>query len=86
MFSNNLVYYNMLSLVVFQIKEQYVRTVAELNNEIRTLQEEQSISANELKIAQNQSTQLRKTLEELRRQLSLQVILHLYIFKFVLCA
>ena len=56
-----------------QIKEQYVRTVTELNAEISNLQEELRTTKNQYKVSNIQAAELRKTLEEMRTQLMKQV-------------
>lgn len=69
-----------------QIKDQYVKTVAELNTEITTLQEELKGNRNELKISKIQVTELRKTLEEMRNQMIRQVrVSRILVFGFTTC-
>lgn len=54
------------------IKQQYMNTVADLNTEITSLQEQLRRSKTEHKASSIQVTELRKTLEEMRKQLYIQ--------------
>ena len=60
-------------LTLWQIKDQYVRAVSELNQQNTQLQDELKRSRNDLKVANIQVDDLRKVLEELRNELLLKV-------------
>jgi len=60
-------------IVLLQIKDQYMRAVAELNQQNSQLQDELKTTRNNLKVANIQVDDLRKVLEELRGEMLLKV-------------
>jgi len=63
-----------LPRVLWQIKDQYVRAVAELNQQNAQLQDELKTVRNDLRVANIQVDDLKKVLEELRSEMLLKVI------------
>jgi len=59
--------------VWWQIKDQYVRTVSELNQQNAQLQDELKTVKNDLRVANIQVDDLKKLLEELRSEMLLKV-------------
>ena len=62
-----------------QIKGQYLKTVAELNTEITTLQEELDVSKKEARSSTVQLIELQKVLEDMKAQLMRQVSSNTYL-------
>jgi len=60
-------------LVLWQIKDQYMRGVSELNQQNAQLQDELKRCKNDLKVAGIQVEDLKRVLEELRNEMLLKV-------------
>ena len=66
-------YIIIVQLVLWQIKDQYMRGVSELNQQNAQLQDELKRCKNDLKVASIQVEDLKKVLEELRNEMLLKV-------------
>jgi len=67
-------FYIYFLLVLWQIKDQYMRVVSEVNQQNAQLQDELKRSKNDLKVANIQVDDLKKVLEELRNEMLLKVM------------